>query len=637
MKVALIRQPDVPVRVYLRAEQLESRETPSATIRVDYTYDTSGFFNDPPRRAAIERVAAEISNRLQDSLAPIIPSPGNSWQIGFYNPLTRTATQIHNPTIRANEIVLYVAGGPLDGAELALASTGSWSATGSPAWLNTVRGRGQAGALASPPTDKSLWGGFIAFNSTKNWSFHPATPSRFEYDFASVAYHEVFHVLGFGLNDPVFSRWVQNGQFVGPAAMSVYGGPVPLESGPGHPYPDHWAPGTVVNGQQPIMLPSLSAGTQRMITALDWAALSDLGWQVSPTVPPPPLSPPPAAPPSQTGQTGRPVTTAPISSAGASVQFAVGSDAGTGATVAAVDSQGRYLWTAQPFPGFAGGVRVATADFTGDGVKDVVVGTGPGRPTQVVVFDGQTQAVLFATQPFEPSFTGGVYVAAGDLTGDGRAELIVTPDQGGGPRVQVYNGNGFGLLADFFGIQDPNFRGGARPAVGDLTGNGLGDLIVAAGVGGGPRVAGYRGESLRPNREPVKVFADFFAFEASLRNGVFIAAGDITGDGRADVVVGGGPGGGPRVTVFGGRALTEGRLTPLTNFFAGDGNSRGGVRVAVADLTGNGRAELITGSGEGSGSRLTAYRGDDLAPQRAGSTTFDFDFFPNFRGGIFVG
>src|SRR5213079_163953 len=116
---------------------------------------------------------------------------------------------------------------------------------------------------------------------------------------------------------------------------------------------------------------------------------------------------------------------------------------------------------------------------------------------------GTTQDELFAVAPFEASFTGGVFVAAGDLTGDGLADLVISPDQGGGPRVRIFSGgNGFAQVADFFAIDDFNFRGGARAAVGDLNGDGVGDLVVAAGFGGGPRVAAFRGGSLATG--PVK-------------------------------------------------------------------------------------------------------------------------------------
>src|SRR6185369_14277125 len=108
---------------------------------------------------------------------------------------------------------------------------------------------------------------------------------------------------------------------------------------------------------------------------------------------------------------------------------------------------------------------------------------------------------VFSTSPFESSYTGGVYVAAGDVTGDGVADIIVTPDEGGGARVVVYKGGTaagqttptFPVVANFFGIDDPNFRGGARATVADLNGDGVPDLIVAAGFGGGPRIAFFDG------------------------------------------------------------------------------------------------------------------------------------------------
>src|SRR5205085_1770506 len=126
-------------------------------------------------------------------------------------------------------------------------------------------------------------------------------------------------------------------------------------------------------------------------------------------------------------------------------------------------------------------------------------GTGPGVTAGVTVLDGKTGAVLFATAPFG-DFSGGVFVAAGDIDGDGKAELVVTPDQGGGPRVRVFRGGDFTTVADFFGIDDPNFRGGARAAVGDLNGDGKAELVVAAGFGGGPRVSVYDGAALAAGR-----------------------------------------------------------------------------------------------------------------------------------------
>ncbi|HEY8504290.1 MAG TPA: VCBS repeat-containing protein, partial [Gemmataceae bacterium] len=121
---------------------------------------------------------------------------------------------------------------------------------------------------------------------------------------------------------------------------------------------------------------------------------------------------------------------------------------------------------------FTGGVRVATADFTGDGEADLVAGPGPGRVTQVRVINGLTGVDVFTFTAFEETFTGGVFVATGDFNGDGVADIVVSPDVTGGPRVRVLSGTDPAnvVLADFFGIEDVNFRGGARVGVGDVNG-----------------------------------------------------------------------------------------------------------------------------------------------------------------------
>ncbi len=316
-------------------------------------------------------------------------------------------------------------------------------------------------------------------------------------------------------------------------------------------------------------------------------------------------------------------------------QFAAGSDVGgSSATLYNPDKSVRFSVAA--FAGFTGGVRTASADFNGDGVADLIVGTGPGIATRVVILDGKSQAVLFDVAPFEASFKGGVYVSAGDVTGDGIPDLAITPDEGGGPRVDIYSGAvGFPKVAGFFGIDDVNFRGGARSAIADMTGDGVADLIVVAGFGGGPRVAAFDGKSLATT--PVKIFGDFFAFEQALRNGIFVTAGDINGDGFADLIAGGGPGGGPRVLAFDGKSLLSNQYVNLANFFGGDVNSRGGIRVAVKNLDGDNRADLVVGSGSGAGSRVTGYLGKNIAASGTPPAQFDFDSISGFTGGVFVG
>jgi extracellular elastinolytic metalloproteinase len=320
----------------------------------------------------------------------------------------------------------------------------------------------------------------------------------------------------------------------------------------------------------------------------------------------------------------------------AKVGYATGVDAGNAPAVQLYDRDGNPGLRVLAFdPGMTAGVRVASADFTGDGIPDVVAATGPGVLPEFRVLDGTTGRVIFSSRPFEgESFTGGLYVAAGDMDGDGRPEIAVSPDEGGGPRVILYRGLGFIQVVSFLGIDDTSFRGGARVGMADLNGDGRADLLVSAGFGGGPRVAGFDGAQLVLGVQK-KLFNDFFAFEPGLRNGVFLTGGDVNGDGTADVVVGAGPGGAPRVTVYDGVKLMQNQLSPIANFFTGNNDSRGGVRVAVTDIDGDTRADVVTG--EADGPRVNLFFGRDLAALGRVVDDLELTPFSTPMNGVFVG
>ncbi|CAN5552237.1 hypothetical protein BH11PLA2_BH11PLA2_05510 [soil metagenome] len=320
-----------------------------------------------------------------------------------------------------------------------------------------------------------------------------------------------------------------------------------------------------------------------------------------------------------------------------SASFAVGGGAGGGPLVVFTDIAGTNISNVVPPFGvnFTGGTRVATGDLTGDGIPDLIVGTGVGTQALVRVTNSATQQLLFSINPFG-DFTRGVFVALGDVNNDGYADIIITPDEGGGSRVRVFNGKTFVQIADFFGIQDVNFRGGARAAVGDMNNDKYGDIAVSAGFGGGPRIAVFSGITLASNGGP-KLFGDFFAFESSLRNGAFVAVADVNGDGYGELIVAAGPGGAPRVRILNGKTLVNSAgasLVPLADFFAGDSSSRGGVRIMARDLDGDGFAELI--SAQADGNTLRRYSGFNLKDGNVNIAS-QFNLLDARTGGVFVG
>lgn len=282
--------------------------------------------------------------------------------------------------------------------------------------------------------------------------------------------------------------------------------------------------------------------------------------------------------------------------------------------------QERFRFT--PFPGFTGSVHVTTGDLTGDFIPDIVAAAGPGGGPHVKVFDGDTGSEL--TGPlgsffaYDEAFRGGAYVAVGDVNGDGTADIVTGAGPGGGPHVKVFSGRDGAVVHSFYAY-DSQFRGGANVAAGDVDGDGRADIVTGAGAGGGPHVKAFSGVDLT-------VLSSFFAYDAAFRGGVSVAVGDMNGDGLLDIVTGAGPGGGPHV-----RAFSVSSAVPIVDFMASAADDRGGVPITTKDLDGDGRAEIVTGTGFGRPSIVRLF--DPLAGQLLDQFYADLTLW----NGVFVG
>lgn len=270
-----------------------------------------------------------------------------------------------------------------------------------------------------------------------------------------------------------------------------------------------------------------------------------------------------------------------------------------------------FLGAGFPFnPNFAGGVRVAAGDINGDGVADVVAGQGTGG-SLVTLINGANITVIGSGHPFGAGFRGGVYVATADVNADGLSDIVVGQGTGGG-RVMVFSGADISLMMNVapFG---PSFTGGVTVASGDVNGDGFADVFVGQASSGGA-VALIDGAT-RGLIASATVFGN---------GGVSVALGDVNGDGRADAIMAPLSVNGP-VVVY--DVLT---LTQLAAFVPYGGSS-GGVRLASADFNGDGLAEIVTGPGPGGGSTVRVFSGGTFAPLAAVDV-----YGPGFNGGVFV-
>lgn len=266
--------------------------------------------------------------------------------------------------------------------------------------------------------------------------------------------------------------------------------------------------------------------------------------------------------------------------AGARPAFIVGTGGGASpAQVRIYDADGLPLRTITPAVGVGGGVHVAAGDVNGDGVAEIVTGAGSGGGPRVKVFDGVTGGAFRDFFAYDAAFQGGVRVATGDLDGDGAADIVTGAGPGGGPHVKVFSGKDGAALASLFAF-DAAFMGGVNVAVGDFGGDGRSDLIVGAGPGGGPHVRVLTGIDNTVQHE-------FFAFETSFLGGVSLATGRYQGLGA--LYVGAGEGGGGQVKVF---SLSDGGL--LASFAAFEPGFAGALSLGFAQVAG--RDTLLVGT-----------------------------------------
>jgi hypothetical protein len=347
--------------------------------------------------------------------------------------------------------------------------------------------------------------------------------------------------------------------------------------------------------------------------------------------------------------------------------IAVGADLGHSPEVKVYDSAtgALHLDFDAYEPNFMGGVRVAVADMSGDGVPDIITAPGgvkvtlvnvngalmpsfdfsAGRTPEIKVFSGVDGSKLADFLAYPSSFSAGVFLAVADVNHDGMPDIITGPEatgQSGHTNVRVFfNGHfintGAALAPDReFNAYDPGFGGGVRLAAADLNGDGFADIVTAPGIWSGPDVRVFDGKTLSNSNTGSKI-GEFLAYDFRYFGGVFVSAGDVNGDGLLDIVTGTNGNGGPEVKAFSGvNVLSSPTPTIVDDFFAYDPAFNGGARVAVMDVDGDGKADIITAAGPGGGPHVRIFDGG-TGQQLSNAFDSFMAFDPSFSGGVFVG
>jgi FtsP/CotA-like multicopper oxidase with cupredoxin domain len=261
---------------------------------------------------------------------------------------------------------------------------------------------------------------------------------------------------------------------------------------------------------------------------------------------------------------------------------------GKPASVQVRDANGdKVLQTVFPFPDFEGTPSVAMSDVNGDGILDLIAGTGKGVSPEVVAYDGNnTKDGVFKTEltrfaPFDAGFQGGVTVAGADIDGNAMADNIIV---GSGPgmesQIKVFSSTlPSGKAPDVFSAFTPypGSQSGVSLATGMVeSGSGRESIVTAPGPSEPPLIKSFRWDLYTPTARAQangttpqqhsgkpsdpRMTSQFMAYDENYKDGVALSTGWVVGaEGGAKSIVTSQLGGDGKVLVWSSGSLLDGQ------------------------------------------------------------------------------